>query len=136
VSWPLYPKKLNNKKKNWLRATLHLEIRPTCCVRGLKSSIVIIQKFEIGPNPNTWTSNQFGRMNFLFKKDMISYGPKTQWIGCTKNGRPILGFVRFQFKKVFFKSIIFFNKSILLDILQLNSRRIGPKKKERGTEIF
>jgi hypothetical protein len=30
---------------------LHLEAMPICCVRGLKSSLVIDQKAQIGPNP-------------------------------------------------------------------------------------
>jgi len=33
------------------RATLHLEVRPICCVRGPKSSLVLGQKVEISPNP-------------------------------------------------------------------------------------
>jgi hypothetical protein len=36
-----------------LRATLHLEAGPIHSVRGLKSSLVIGQKVEIGPNPFT-----------------------------------------------------------------------------------
>jgi hypothetical protein len=36
-----------------LRAALHLEAGPICCVRGLKSSLVIGQKAQIGPNPFT-----------------------------------------------------------------------------------
>jgi hypothetical protein len=36
-----------------VRATLHLEPGPIRCVRGLKSSLVIDQKVEIGPNPFT-----------------------------------------------------------------------------------
>ena len=36
-----------------LRAALHLEAGPIRCVRGLKSSLVIGQKVEIGPNPFT-----------------------------------------------------------------------------------
>jgi hypothetical protein len=34
-----------------IRAALHLEAGPIRCVRGLKSSLVIGQKAEIGPNP-------------------------------------------------------------------------------------
>jgi hypothetical protein len=34
-----------------LRATLHLEAGAICCVRGLKSSLVIGQKAQIGPQP-------------------------------------------------------------------------------------
>jgi hypothetical protein len=36
-----------------LRAALHLEAGPIRCVRGLKSALVIGQKFQIGPNPFT-----------------------------------------------------------------------------------
>jgi hypothetical protein len=36
-----------------LRAALHLEAGPNRCVRGLKSSLVIGQKAQIGPNPFT-----------------------------------------------------------------------------------
>ena len=36
-----------------VRAALHLEAGPIRCVRGLKSSLVIGQKAEIGPNPFT-----------------------------------------------------------------------------------
>jgi hypothetical protein len=36
-----------------LRAALHLEFGPIRCVRGLKSSFVIGQKAQIGPNPFT-----------------------------------------------------------------------------------
>jgi hypothetical protein len=36
-----------------LRAALHLEAGPIRCVRGLKSSLVIGQKAQIGPNPFT-----------------------------------------------------------------------------------
>jgi hypothetical protein len=36
-----------------LRAALHLKAGPICCVRGLKSSLVIGQKAQIGPNPFT-----------------------------------------------------------------------------------
>jgi hypothetical protein len=32
-----------------LRVALHLEARPICCIRGLKSSLVIGQKAQIGP---------------------------------------------------------------------------------------
>jgi hypothetical protein len=35
------------------RATVHLEAGPICCVRGLKSSLVIGQKAQIGPKPFT-----------------------------------------------------------------------------------
>jgi hypothetical protein len=34
-----------------LRAALHLEAIPIHCVRGLKSSLVIGQNAQIGPNP-------------------------------------------------------------------------------------
>jgi hypothetical protein len=34
-----------------MRAALHLEAMPIRCVRGLKSSLVIGQKTQIGPNP-------------------------------------------------------------------------------------
>ena len=41
-------------QKNWLlRAALHLEARPFRWVRGLKSSLVIGQKAQIGTNPFT-----------------------------------------------------------------------------------
>jgi hypothetical protein len=36
-----------------LKATLHLEAGPIRCERGLKSSLVIGQKVEIGPNSFT-----------------------------------------------------------------------------------
>jgi hypothetical protein len=36
-----------------LRAASHLEAGPIRCVRGLKSSLVIDQKAQIGPNPFT-----------------------------------------------------------------------------------
>jgi hypothetical protein len=36
-----------------VRAALHLEAGPIRCVRGLKSSLVISQKGQIGPNPFT-----------------------------------------------------------------------------------
>jgi hypothetical protein len=36
-----------------LRATSHLEAGPIRCVRGLKSSLVVGQKAQIGPNPFT-----------------------------------------------------------------------------------
>jgi hypothetical protein len=39
--------------KRPLRAALHLEVGPIRCVRGLKSSLVIGQKAQIGPNPFT-----------------------------------------------------------------------------------
>ena len=39
--------------KHVLRATLHLELGPIRCVRGLESSLVIVEKVEIGPNPFT-----------------------------------------------------------------------------------
>jgi hypothetical protein len=35
------------------RAALHLEAGPIRCVRGLKPSLVIGQKAQIGPNPFT-----------------------------------------------------------------------------------
>jgi hypothetical protein len=50
------PKPTNDKqphKCNLIRATLHLEAGPFRCVRGLKSSLVIGQKAQIGPNPFT-----------------------------------------------------------------------------------
>jgi hypothetical protein len=34
-----------------VRAALHLEAGPIRCVRGLKASLVIGQKAQIGPNP-------------------------------------------------------------------------------------
>jgi hypothetical protein len=36
-----------------LRVALHLEAGHVRCVRGLKSSLVIGHKFQIGPNPFT-----------------------------------------------------------------------------------
>jgi hypothetical protein len=36
-----------------VRAALHLEAGPIRCVRGLKPSLVIGQKAQIGPNPFT-----------------------------------------------------------------------------------
>jgi hypothetical protein len=36
-----------------LRAALHLDAGPICCVRGLKSSLMIGQKAQICPNPFT-----------------------------------------------------------------------------------
>jgi hypothetical protein len=36
-----------------LRVALHLEAKPIRCVRGLKSSLVIGQRAEIGLNPFT-----------------------------------------------------------------------------------
>jgi hypothetical protein len=36
-----------------IRAALHLEAGPIRCVRGLKPSLVIGQKAQIGPNPFT-----------------------------------------------------------------------------------
>ena len=41
---------LNKKEGRRLRAALHQEARPICCVRGLKSSLVIGQNAQIGPN--------------------------------------------------------------------------------------
>ncbi len=38
-----------------LRAAIHMEAGPIRCVRGLKSSLVIGQKAQIGPNPFTRT---------------------------------------------------------------------------------
>jgi hypothetical protein len=38
-----------------VRAALHLEAGPIRCVRGLKSSLVIGQKVQMGPNPFTPT---------------------------------------------------------------------------------
>jgi hypothetical protein len=38
-----------------IRAALHLEAGPICCVRGFKSSLVIGQKVDINPNPFTPT---------------------------------------------------------------------------------
>ena len=36
-----------------LRAALHLEAGPIRCIRGLKSSLVVGQKAQLGPNPFT-----------------------------------------------------------------------------------
>jgi hypothetical protein len=36
-----------------IQPELHLEVGPIRCVRGLKSSLVIGQKAQIGPNPFT-----------------------------------------------------------------------------------
>ena len=57
---PNLPKNVWKTAPNWqynessiemsLRAALHLESGPIHCVRGLKSSLVIGQKVEIGPN--------------------------------------------------------------------------------------
>jgi hypothetical protein len=44
---------LQQHESDQLRAALHLEAGPIRCVRGLKSSLVIGQKAEIGPNPFT-----------------------------------------------------------------------------------
>jgi hypothetical protein len=38
---------------NDLRAALHLEAGPIRCLKGLKISLVIGQKAQIGPNPFT-----------------------------------------------------------------------------------
>ena len=46
-----------------LRAALHLEAGPIRCVRGLKSSLRIGRKAEIGPNPFT----PRGRANLLVR---------------------------------------------------------------------
>jgi hypothetical protein len=45
-------------------AALHLEARPICCIRGLKPSLVIGQKAQIGPNSFT----PRGRANSLCKR--------------------------------------------------------------------
>jgi hypothetical protein len=50
-----------------VRATLHLEAWPVCCVRGFKSSLVIGQKVEIGPNPFTPRGQADGGMKILMK---------------------------------------------------------------------
>jgi hypothetical protein len=44
---------LFGKHALYLRVALHLEAGPICCVRGLKSSLVIGQKAQIDPNPFT-----------------------------------------------------------------------------------
>jgi hypothetical protein len=43
----------NHARSEHLRPPLHLEAGPIRCVRGLKSSLVIGQKAQIGPNPFT-----------------------------------------------------------------------------------
>jgi hypothetical protein len=56
----------------FLRAALHLVAGPICCVRGLKSSLVIGLKAQIGPNPFTPRGRcRFGGMILLIEKCML-----------------------------------------------------------------
>jgi hypothetical protein len=74
-----------------IRAALHLEAGPIRSVRGLKSSLVIGQKAQIGPNPFT-PSGRADLVEWFFKLKNACYD--TAWarrIGCTQNGGPILG---------------------------------------------
>jgi hypothetical protein len=84
-----------------LRAALHLEAGPICCVRGLKSSLVIDQKAQIGPNPFTPKGHADLVLWILFLN--VCYDTaRARWIGCTQNGGPILGLeanVIFHLKK-------------------------------------
>jgi hypothetical protein len=73
-----------------LRAALHLEAGPICCVRGLKSSLVIGQKAQIGPNPFTPRGHADLVVWFFILKNVCYDTARARWIGCTQNGRPIL----------------------------------------------
>jgi hypothetical protein len=79
-----------NNKIN-LRAALHLEAEPIRCVRGLKSSFVIGQRAQIGPNPFTPTRRADLVVWFFNLKNVCYDTAQARWIGCTQNGRPILG---------------------------------------------
>jgi hypothetical protein len=72
-----------------LRVALHLQAGPIRCVRGLKSSLVIGQKAQIGPNPFT----PRGRANLViwfFKLKIVCYDTaEAHWIGCTQNEGPM-----------------------------------------------
>jgi hypothetical protein len=48
-----------------LRAALHLEAGPIRCVRGLKSSLVIGKKVQIGPNSFTLEAMPIWWYDFL-----------------------------------------------------------------------
>jgi hypothetical protein len=68
-----------------LRAALHLEAGPIRCVRGLKSSLVIGQKAQIGPNPFTprGHADLMVRM-FLIKKKHVMTRPELVELGAPK----------------------------------------------------
>jgi hypothetical protein len=52
LSWTLGELPLSEAAQvRLIRAALHLEAGPIRCVRGLKSSLVIRRKAQIGPNP-------------------------------------------------------------------------------------
>jgi hypothetical protein len=72
-----------------LRAALHLEAGPFCCVRGFKSSLAIGQKAHIGPNLFT-PRGRADLVVWFFFLNVCYDTAKACWIGCTQNGRPIL----------------------------------------------
>jgi hypothetical protein len=53
TAYPEAAKAVHPNDIGFLRAALHLEAGPIRCVRGLKSSLVIGRKAQIGPNPFT-----------------------------------------------------------------------------------
>jgi hypothetical protein len=74
-----------------IRAALHLEVGPIHCVRGLKSSLVIGQKAQVGPNPFTPRGGADLVVWFYKTKNVCYDTAWAHWVGCTQNGGPILG---------------------------------------------
>ena len=69
-----------------LRVALHLKAGPLCCVRGLKSSLVIGQKVEIGPIPFTPRGWVDSMVCFFLKKNQKVHGQT--WPELVKLGAP------------------------------------------------
>jgi hypothetical protein len=100
-----------------MRAALHLEAGPIRCVRGLKSSFVIGQEVEIGPNSFT----PRGRVDlvvciFVNENNVCSDMARAHWTGCTQNEGPIpsLG-ISIEKKTCLYKNMFFFNEPDPLD---------------------
>jgi hypothetical protein len=67
-----------------LRVALHLEAGPIRCVRGLKSSLVIGQKAQIGPNPFTPRDRAELVVWFFSLKKYVMSRPKLVELGAPK----------------------------------------------------
>jgi hypothetical protein len=105
-----------------LRAALHIEAKPIRCVRGLKSSLVIGQKAQIGPNsftPIGWAN----LVVWFFKLENVFYDTtQARWIGCTQHGGPILSLetnVIFHQQNLLKSSLMFFSELDPLDYVEI-----------------
>jgi hypothetical protein len=106
-----------------LRAALYPEARPICCVRGLKSSLVIGQKAEICPTLLHLEAGSFRGIIFLIKKMRGLTWPELVELGAPKmEGRFLASGSMLDFNKLFKIKYGFFQRTRVVGLCgNLNS---------------